>query len=103
MNNIESLLSGVGMVPNVTGRFPNELVKGELRTNRIVVLRLTKKTDGNAAGLGMADVTTSRVNEYIWVSDALLKDVQAIEELEVAGDPLLFQFDSTGMLMDLDS
>ncbi|MDQ0189509.1 DUF2088 domain-containing protein [Alicyclobacillus cycloheptanicus] len=58
-------ISGVGMDPNVTGRYPNDLVKGDLRVNRIVVLSLTETTDGNAAGLGLADVTTARAESQI--------------------------------------
>ncbi|MGH2330832.1 DUF362 domain-containing protein [Thermoanaerobacter mathranii] len=54
-------ISGDGMDPNITGRFASEYVKGELKVNRIVVLRLTDKTEGNANGIGMADVTTLRV------------------------------------------
>ncbi|MCL6637863.1 MAG: nickel-dependent lactate racemase, partial [Alicyclobacillus sp.] len=50
-------ISGVGMDPNVTGRYPTEGIEPGLRIRRIVVLRLTEKTDGNAAGLGLADVT----------------------------------------------
>lgn len=52
-------ISGVGMDPNVTGRYPNDLVKSDMRVNRIAVLSLTEKTDGNAAGLGLADTTTA--------------------------------------------
>jgi hypothetical protein len=54
-------ISGDGMDPNITGRFASEYVKGELKVNRIVVLRLTDKSAGNANGIGMADVTTLRV------------------------------------------
>ncbi len=53
-------ISGVGMDPNVTGRYFND-VEGDLQVRRIVVLNLTPATHGNAHGIGMADVTTERV------------------------------------------
>ncbi|UOF92548.1 nickel-dependent lactate racemase [Fodinisporobacter ferrooxydans] len=58
-------ISGVGLDPNVTGRFPNSLVSGDLRVSKIAVLRLTERTDGNAAGVGLADVTTAAVERNI--------------------------------------
>jgi hypothetical protein len=58
-------ISGVGMDPNVTGRYPNMLVKGDLSVSRIVTLRLSEATDGNAAGIGLADVTTSLLEGQI--------------------------------------
>lgn len=156
-------ISGVGMDPNVTGRFPNDLVKGELRANRVVVLRLTAKTDGNAAGIGMADATTTMVEdkidrvkgymnsltstsmtspklpmvlasdrlaiqaaiktcfepdvqklrivrikntlslEHIWVSEALMRDVQEHESLEILGQPTPWRFDEAGNCLDVHS
>ena len=36
-------VSGVGMDPNVTGRYPSDLVKGDQRVTRIVALRLTER------------------------------------------------------------
>ncbi len=53
-------ISGMGMDPNITGRFTTN-IEGELKANKIVVLDLTFGTCGNAVGLGMADVTTERV------------------------------------------
>ncbi len=54
-------ISGDGMDPNVTGRFSTKFAHGELEVERIVVLGLTEKTEGNANGLGAADITTERV------------------------------------------
>lgn len=54
-------ISGDGMDPNITGRFASDYVKNDFKVNRIVVLGLTKATDGNANGIGVADITTSRV------------------------------------------
>jgi hypothetical protein len=58
-------VSGVGMDPNVTGRYPSDLVKGDQRVTRIVALRLTDATGGNAAGVGLADVTTRALEGQI--------------------------------------
>jgi len=56
-------ISGDGMDPNITGRFASKYAKGDLKVNRIVVLRLTEHTEGNANGIGMADFTTLKVLE----------------------------------------
>ncbi|SCL89614.1 lactate racemase domain-containing protein [Sporanaerobacter sp. PP17-6a] len=69
LNNLDILIvdelgkdiSGDGMDPNITGRFASDYVKSDFKVNRIVVLGLTKATDGNANGIGVADITTSRV------------------------------------------
>jgi len=53
-------ISGDGMDPNITGRFTVSYVKGELKTERIVVLGMTKETEGNGNGVGVADITTRR-------------------------------------------
>lgn len=56
-------ISGAGLDPNVTGR-PGSREPGFEREHpigRIVVLDLTDETEGNAAGIGMSDVTTQHV------------------------------------------
>ena len=53
-------ISGTGMDPNVTGRSAVGSIWG-LKANKIVVLNLSSGSEGNAAGIGMADVTTERV------------------------------------------
>jgi Lactate racemase N-terminal domain len=58
-------ISGIGMDPNITGRFEEPSVSGGMRIQKIVVLRLTPETHGNAYGIGMADVTTQEVLEVI--------------------------------------
>lgn len=60
-------ISGAGMDPNVTGRFfvPGEYDPEAPRVKRIIVLDLSPKTEGNAVGIGMADLTTRRVFEKI--------------------------------------
>ena len=56
-------ISGTGMDPNVVGRmyfYPNEEPKSP-RYVRILVRDLTKKTAGNAVGMGLADFGTRRL------------------------------------------
>jgi hypothetical protein len=61
-------ISGVGMDPSVTGRSETG---GPLRDyrgpeiGRIVVLDLTAETEGNAHGIGLADLVTDRLLEGI--------------------------------------
>ncbi|MDO8544290.1 MAG: lactate racemase domain-containing protein [Opitutaceae bacterium] len=57
-------ISGTGFDPNVVGRYPTAdvaLTPRDPRITRIAVLDITKKSDGNGTGLGLADFTTERV------------------------------------------
>src|SRR5439155_19659900 len=61
-------ISGAGMDPNVTGRwvqgYSSSLARGDRSSpfiRRIFVRDLTPETHGNAIGIGLADVTTSRL------------------------------------------
>ncbi|WP_028391757.1 nickel pincer cofactor-dependent isomerase, group 22 [Bacillus cihuensis] len=58
-------ISGDGMDPNITGRYATPYATGGPDVNRIVVLDLTKKTHGNANGIGHADFTTKKVFDSI--------------------------------------
>ena len=53
-------ISGDGMDPNITGRFPTPFAKGGPEVTKVVVLDLTEETQGNANGIGAADFTTQR-------------------------------------------
>lgn len=60
-------VSGAGLDPNIIGRmylFGVEEPK-QPKITRIAVLDLTEKTQGNAAGIGLADITTQRVVDKI--------------------------------------
>jgi hypothetical protein len=48
--------SGGGMDGNITGRYPTPHISGGPVISKIVVLDLTDKSVGNAAGMGLADV-----------------------------------------------
>ncbi|WP_135547031.1 nickel pincer cofactor-dependent isomerase, group 22 [Paenibacillus cymbidii] len=54
-------ISGDGMDPNITGRFPTPYAHGGPDVSKMVVLDLTKETKGNANGVGTADFTTQRL------------------------------------------
>lgn len=54
-------ISGDGMDPNITGRYPTPYAHGGPDVNKIVVLDLTPQTEGNANGVGTADFTTQRL------------------------------------------
>ena len=57
--------SGTGMDPGITGRANTPYVKTSQKTSRMVVLDLSDKSKGNAAGIGLADVTTRRLYNKI--------------------------------------
>lgn len=54
-------ISGDGMDPNITGRFAVSHVPTSKNVQHIAVLDLTEETHGNCNGIGLADVTTSRL------------------------------------------
>lgn len=56
-------ISGDGMDPNITGRYPTPYPSGGPEVTKMVVLDLTEKTNGNANGVGTADFTTRRLVE----------------------------------------
>jgi hypothetical protein len=59
--------SGTGMDTNVTGRWKDMDVTGPITPDikRIVVLRLSEASEGNANGIGLADFTTRKLVESI--------------------------------------
>jgi len=56
-------ISGDGMDPNITGRYPTPYASGGPAINKLVVLNLTSETHGNANGIGAADFTTDKVEQ----------------------------------------
>ena len=54
-------ISGDGMDPNITGRYPTPYPTGGPEVAKMVVLDLTEKANGNANGVGTADFTTRRL------------------------------------------
>jgi len=58
-------ISGDGMDPNVTGRYPTPYASGGPDINKMVVLDLTERTHGNANGMGAADFTTRKLVDKV--------------------------------------
>lgn len=58
-------IAGPGMDPNIIRRHYSGSVKHNPLAQRIVVLDLTKQTNGNATGMGNADICTRRFFEKI--------------------------------------
>ncbi|MEI7027864.1 lactate racemase domain-containing protein [Paenibacillus sp. y28] len=54
-------ISGDGMDPNITGRYPTPYATGGPDVSKMVVLDVTKESKGNANGVGTADFTTQRL------------------------------------------
>ncbi|MEG1642098.1 MAG: lactate racemase domain-containing protein [Synergistaceae bacterium] len=54
-------ISGTGHDPNVTGRYNNEHFKGQIHTEKLGILELTKASHGNANGIGMGDFITKKL------------------------------------------
>ncbi|HWQ61593.1 MAG TPA: lactate racemase domain-containing protein [Negativicutes bacterium] len=54
-------ISGDGMDPNITGRYPTPYASGGPDIAKLAVLDLTGATHGNANGMGKADVVTRRL------------------------------------------
>lgn len=58
-------ISGVGIDPNVSGRYWVNGLEGDATSAVIVVLGLTESSHGNALGIGLADFTTTAVASQI--------------------------------------
>ena len=54
-------ISGDGMDPNITGRYPTPYAHGGPAVNKMVVLDVTAESHGNVNGVGTADFTTRRL------------------------------------------
>ena len=54
-------ISGDGMDPNITGRYPTPYAHGLPDVSKMVVFDLTPESQGNANGVGTADFTTKRL------------------------------------------
>jgi hypothetical protein len=57
-------ISGDSADPNVTGRYGTGL-PGDIRVNKLVYLRLTPESHGNAMGVGMADIISAGLYQAI--------------------------------------
>ena len=92
-------ISGTGMDPNVTNRWVQGYVGGLMRDGRpapfirrIFVRDLTPESHGNAVGIGLADVTTSRL---LRAMDRRITGINALTALtpQTAKIPIAFDTD----------
>ena len=51
-------ISGSGMDPNITGRWPSAYASGGLKSQKVGIMRLSELSHGNFMGLGHAEATT---------------------------------------------
>ena len=87
-------ISGTGIDPNVTGR--NRDILGvfphPVNVKRLFVRDLTPSSDGNANGIGFADVTTQRLVDKIDRLSTYMNSITGIS-LEKAAIPMHFETD----------
>jgi len=92
-------ISGSGMDPNVTNRWVQGYVGGLMRESRptpfirrIFVRDVTPESHGNAIGIGLADVTTSRL---VRAMDLRATNINALTSLtpQTAKIPIAFETD----------
>lgn len=97
-------ISGVGIDPNVTGR--NRDIIGTFphptRVRRLFVRDLTASSNGNAIGIGLADLTTKRLVEKIHYPATYMNCITAIS-LEKASIPMYFTTDQEAIHVALGS
>ena len=87
-------ISGIGMDSNITGRHRD--ISGDFYTRpyikRIFVRDLTLESDGNANGIGLADVTTTRLKNAINFKKTYFNAICAFSP-EKAAIPMHFKTD----------
>lgn len=54
-------VSGMGMDPNVIGRYSVPDLTGHMKVSKLAVLDVTDESHGNSLGIGLADLITERV------------------------------------------
>jgi len=97
-------ISGVGMDPNVMGRTRDILgiFSHPTKVKRIFVRDLTASSDGNATGIGLADITTKRLVEKIDYQSTYMNCITSIA-LEKGAIPIYFETDRKAIEVALGS
>lgn len=97
-------ISGTGIDPNITGRnrdllgvFPHPT-----QVKRLFVRDLTPHSNGNATGIGLADLTTKRLVEKINYQATYMNCITGIS-LEKAAIPMYFETDQEAINVALGS
>jgi len=97
-------VSGAGMDPNVTGRgtavFHRRPADDLPAIQRLFVRSLSRDTDGNACGIGVADVTTLRCADQIDFGKTYINTITSIE-LGGAKLPLVCNNDREALVIAL--
>jgi len=97
-------ISGTGIDPNVTGRNRDLLGVFPHPTNikRLFVRDLTPNSEGNATGIGLADLTTKRLVDKINYQATYMNCITGIS-LEKAAVPMHFETDQEAVKVALGS
>lgn len=102
-------VSGTGMDPNVTNRWVQGYIGGLLRDGqpapfikRIFVRDLTPETHGNAIGIGLADVTTTRLVRGMDLHKTNINALTALTP-QTAKIPIAFDTDCEAIERTLES
>jgi hypothetical protein len=95
-------ISGTGMDPNVTGRFPAPGLSAPTSVQRLVALDLADASAGNAVGVGLADIVTERLRAKVdW--QATYANAMAAKSLENAKLPMVAGNDRVALSLALRS
>ena len=95
-------VSGAGMDPNVTGRFPYAALPARTHAGRLAVLDLRDDSGGNAIGVGVADVVTERLrNKIDWA--ATYANAMASKALAGARLPMVARSDAEALSLAFGS
>ncbi len=95
-------ISGAGMDPNVTGRFPGHPLPAKTQVQRLAVLDLTEGSLGNAIGVGVADIVTERLRSKIdW--EATYANAKASRSLAGAKLPVVVNSDFDALALAVSS
>jgi hypothetical protein len=95
-------VSGAGMDPNVTGRFPGEPLPAPTAVGRLAVLDLREDSGGNAQGVGVADVVTERLRAKVnW--GATYANALASKTLAGAKLPVVAHSDADALSLVIES
>lgn len=84
--------SGTGMDPNITGRASTPYLATELEVSKMVVLDLTDKGGGNAAGIGLADTITKRLFDKVDLTATYANHITSTT-LSAAKIPMIMETD----------
>jgi hypothetical protein len=102
LKEIGKTVSGAGMDPNVTGRFPADPLPAPTAVGRLAVLDLREDSGGNAQGVGTADIVTERLRGKVnW--GATYANALASKTLSAAKLPVVAPTDADALSFAIES